>query len=255
MDKRLLINTLVSSVGGALIGGAITYVTVKKTFAERAQRDIDDVKASYAAKFDGKKVVNVYNSPADVEATPVPGANLSEEQRAEAEEFVRQLGYRTVTPAPDGTVDAEEEQKLSIYDRNEKPPKGVKEKESLLLRDYDGDKLRLNHKPYLISEEEFRTTETEWDKSDIIYYEDDDTLTDEDERPVDDIEYLIGEVHLDFFGIRSGDPNVVYVRAPQISTDYKVHRHSGSYTEIVLNIPKGSDRVGTRRNSRDGDDD
>lgn len=262
MDKRVVIASLVSGITGLVAGGAITYLATKKTFAERAQRDIDEIKASYAERFDGKKVVNAYGDmpgpaqPGDVVRTPV--GNISREEMRQAQEFVQKLGYATAVPAKaegeENEPEVEEERTISIYDRTPDEDPG-EEVESPLLIGYDRNALKAAHKPYLISHEEFHNTETEWDKTSIMYYEEDDVLTDENDRPVDDIDYLIGEKHLDFFGLRSGgDKNQVFVRNPQISTDFEVTRHSSSYTEIVLGIPKDSDKVGTRRmRSGDGD--
>lgn len=261
MDKRVLVASLVSGIVGAVAGGAITYLTVKKTFEERAQRDIDDVKASYAERFEGKKVVNTYGNmpgpaePGDVVRTPV--GNISREEMRQAQEFVQKLGYATVPPetnAEEAPSDEKLDVTVNIYNRvpDENPGEEV---ESPLLIGYDREALRAAHKPYLISHEEFHNTETEWDKMSIMYYEEDDVLTDEKDKPVDDIEYLIGEKHLDFFGLRSGgDKNQVFIRNPQISSDFEVTRHAGSYTETVLGIPKDSDKVGIPRFRRgDGD--
>lgn len=261
MDKRVVIASLVSGIAGATAGGAIAYLVMKKTFAERAQRDIDEIKATYAEKFEGKKVVNTYGNmpgpaePGDVIQTPV-GTMKTEEYR-QAQEFVQKLGYATAVPkaaeTEENRPEIEDERSVSIYDREPDPDPGP-ELESPLLINYDREALKAAHKPYLISHEEFHNTETEWDKMSIMYYEEDDVLTDEGDRPVDDIEYLIGEKHLDFFGIRSGgDKNQVFVRSPQLSSDFEVTRHAGSYTETVLGIPKDSDKVGTRR-MRSGDD-
>ncbi len=263
MSKQVVIASLVSGVAGLVAGGAITYLVTKKTFQERAQRDIDDVKASYAERFDGKKIVNVYGDmpgpaqPGDVVRTPV--GDIPREDFQQAQEFVKRLGYATAVPkdgetSTENEPEVEEGRSVSIYDRE--PDKDIGEEvESPLLIGYDRNALKAAHKPYLISHEEFHNTETEWDKQSIMYYEEDDVLTDEADRPVDDIDYLIGEKHLDFFGLRSGgDKNQVFIRNPQISSDYEVTRHAGSYTEMVLGIPKDSDKVGIPKFRRgDGD--
>ncbi len=266
MDKRVVIASLVSGVTGLVAGGAITYLVTKKTFAERAQRDIDEVKAAYAERFDGKKVVNVYGNmpgPAQTDDSIVtPLGVMSSEERRQAEDFVRNtLGYATAVPSSENEPEPEEDRIVSIYEQTVPETEDIGEEVvSPLLIGYDRNALKAAHKPYLISHDEFHNTETEWDKSSITYYEDDDVLTDERDMPVDDIEYLIGEKHLDFFGLRSGgDKNQVFIRNPQISTDYEVTRNASSYTEIVLGIPKDSDKVGTRQRGgmkmRSGDDD
>lgn len=257
MDKRIIVTALVSAIGGGLAGGAIAYLTTKKTFAERAQRDIDDVKQAYAEKYEGKKIVNTYGDmpgpaqPGDIVKTPV--GNISREDLAQAQEFVRNLGYQTGAPE-EVDVNEDEITNVSIYDRTPDDNPG-EEVESPLLLNYDRNARREAHQPYLISHVEFHNTEPEWDKQSIMYYEDDDVLTDEGDIPINDIEYLIGEVHLDFFGLRSGgDKNQMFIRNPQISTDYEVTRNVGSYTEMVLNIPKGSDKVGIPKMRRGADD-
>lgn len=269
MDKRVIIASLVSGVTGLVAGGAITYIVTKKTFAERAQRDIDEVKANYAERFDGKKVVNAYGNmpgpatPEDVIKTPV--GNMSAQEYRQAQAFVGRLGYATPVPeagkpSSENEPEVEEDRTVSIYDQMVTNTEGLGEEvESPLLIGYDRNALKEAHKPYLISHDEFYNTETEWDKLSIMYYEDDDVLTDEKDMPVNDIEYLIGEKHLDFFGLRSGgDKNQVFVRNPQLSTDYEVTRHADAYTVVVLDIPKDSDKVGTRQRSglrmRSGDD-
>lgn len=258
METRLVVTILASAIGGGVVGGAVTYLTVKKTFAERAQRDIDDVKRVYADRFDGKRVVSTHVAVDEEEAFSVlPTKDISIDELMRAKQFVADLGY-----AYPANKDREEDPKakdpesydVSIYDRQETPPDDAEEVESPLLIGYDLAGLIEAHKPHLISLQEFHETKDDWDKSSLVYYEGDDTLTEENDRPIDDIEYLIGERHLDFFGLRSGDPNQVYVRSPQVSTDYEITRNIGYYTEIVLNIPKDSDRVGTRRGMRDGDD-
>ena len=266
MDKRVVVASLVSGITGLVAGGAISYFVTKKTFAERAQRDIDEVKAAYAERFEGKKVVNVYGempgpaSTEDADVIKTPVGTINAEEYRQAQEFVQRLGYATAVPpkaeTEENEPEPEEDRSVSIYDRTPKPDENIGEEvESPLLIGYDRDALRAAHKPYLISHEEFHNTETEWDKMSIMYYEDDDVLTDEGDRPVDNIEYLVGEKHLDFFGLRSGgDKNQVFVRNPQLSSDFEITRHSGAYTEVVLNIPKDSDKVGTRRmRSGDGD--
>lgn len=238
MDKRMLVNTLVSAIGGALVGGGITYLTVKKTIEARAQRDIDDVKQAYADKFEGKRVV-ADRIPTSTDGTRENPANrISDEERRQVNEFVKNLGYQLT----DDNQAPPPEESVSIYERENEPPKGVKEVESKLLVDYDEVGRRTKHLPYLISHLDFHETETEWSKISLAYYEDDDTLAGDDDRPIDNIEGLIGEIHLNFFGLRSDDKNIVYVRNPQISSDFEITRNSGSYDQIVLDLDKGADR-------------
>jgi len=128
MDKRVVVASLVSGITGLVAGGAITYLVTKKTFAERAQRDIDDVKAAYAERFDGKKVVNAYGnmpgpaSPEDVEVIKTPVGTMPAEDYRTAEAFVKRLGYATPVPeaggpSPENEPEPDAGRTVSIYDQ------------------------------------------------------------------------------------------------------------------------------------------
>lgn len=97
--------------------------------------------------------------------------------------------------------------------------------------------------PYIISLEEFSEGTTNFDKISICYYEDDDTLADENEEIITDVSTVIGDDALTSFGQDSEDPEVVYVRNEQMSIDYEVVRLSKSYQETVLGIKKSKKRV------------
>ena len=85
---------------------------------------------------------------------------------------------------------------------------------------------------YVITTEQFSEERPEYDKLTISYYEDDDTLADENEDPIADPVSLIGDA-LENFGEGSDDPQVVYVRNERISIDYEVIRLSKSYASTV----------------------
>lgn len=257
MDKRIAIAAIVSAIGGGAIGSAVTYFTVKKIYTERAQRDIDDVKQAYKDKYDGKRVVNIFNNgataPDEELSEPTILRSQTPDEKKRAEEFVEALGYKSAGVAEPNEDDEERERIISIYERHETPPTGVTEVTDIRMRDYDLMD-RVNRKlPFIISAEDFYNTQTEWDKLSFTYYEDDDVLAGDDERAIDNVEYLIGDDHLSLFGVMSDDPSIVFVRNVNISADIEITRNSGSYTEVVHGIPKGSDKVGTR--AFRGDDD
>lgn len=90
--------------------------------------------------------------------------------------------------------------------------------------------------PYVISIEEFTEEFDEFDKITLYYYELDDTLTDESEEVIPNVEELIGIDALSEFGGESGSHDIVYVRNPQYGADYEVIRLTKSYQETVLGI-------------------
>ena len=92
------------------------------------------------------------------------------------------------------------------------------EEEGLLFTHSDGDE----EGPYLISHTEFIETHEDWDKITLSYFMEDDTLVDDQEIIVPDVNYVIGEKALQYFGKRSGDPNIVYIRNPEFESDFEV---------------------------------
>ena len=87
--------------------------------------------------------------------------------------------------------------------------------------------------PYVITLQDFTEDRNDFDKITIYYYEDDDTLADENEEIISDYISIVGRHALDRFGDGSEDAEVVYVRNERISTDYEVIRLSKSYKETV----------------------
>jgi hypothetical protein len=66
----------------------------------------------------------------------------------------------------------------------------------------------------------------------LTYYEGDDVLCDDHDRPVDDQHKLVGNC-LEQFGHGSGDRNVVYVRNEELGLDLEVVKTHKSYAEEV----------------------
>lgn len=93
--------------------------------------------------------------------------------------------------------------------------------------------------PQIISED-FYFNDTEYVnyvKETLTYFEDDDTLIDEKEQVIYDVENVIGTEALNSFGHMSNDKDTVFVINHRLGIKYEVIRDPGKYTEIVLGIP------------------
>jgi hypothetical protein len=91
--------------------------------------------------------------------------------------------------------------------------------------------------PYLIAREQFFEDEmSHFGKISLTYYEEDDTLTDEQGMPIDDPVSLLGDDFAELFGQHSGNDDLAYFRHPLQETDYEVDRDIRSYQEVHLNI-------------------
>ena len=78
--------------------------------------------------------------------------------------------------------------------------------------------------PYVIKPEEFDTVG--YDVVSLTYYADK-VLVDEDDNPIEDIDYLVGEDSLDHFGEYEDDS--VFVRNDDLKTDFEILLDEASY--------------------------
>jgi hypothetical protein len=87
-------------------------------------------------------------------------------------------------------------------------------------------------KPYVITREEFFNKEAEgFEQWTLTYYEGDNILTDQDDKPIYNHEDVTGEME---FGKGSGDINVFYVRNEELEAEYEIVRDHGKYSDLVL---------------------
>lgn len=93
-------------------------------------------------------------------------------------------------------------------------------------------------RPYIISVEDFNECDREYEQETLMYYQGDETLLDESEEIISNVNELIGDEALLNFGKNSDDPDVVYVRNEKLTMDYEIIRQEGSYSEICSGVNK-----------------
>jgi len=121
--------------------------------------------------------------------------------------------------------------------------------------DYDAElATRSEDAPYVISFEEFQADEKDYVRNTLTWYEGDDTLTDDKEQPIPDVDAVVGEHNMVRFGHGSRDPNIVYVRNDRMEVDFEVVHNKSAYSAAVLGF-QHSDRPGSRKTPRFRGDD
>lgn len=222
IDMNNTIKNVLIFVVGAGIGSAATYKILRDKYALIAQEEIDSVKENFAKRFNDEAdeyVLQLYNDMyKEVKET-------IEEEEAEKtiadEEPKKNLVYRRTLGRVDySKIDPAE---------NMSPPEDEPGVEA--YAEYD------DQEPYVISIDEFGEEMVHFDKLTIYYYEEDDTLADEQEEIIDDPNAIVGDESLTRFGDKSDDSDIVYVRNERISVDYEVIRLHKSYQESVLGMP------------------
>lgn len=105
-------------------------------------------------------------------------------------------------------------------------------------------------KPYVIPMTEFDYGREWYEKVTLTYYEQDDTLCNEGEEIIHNVDDVISYESLTHFGDGSNDEDVVYVRNPAVDTDFMVVRVNASYSETVC----GFENIRMRRRKDRGRD-
>ena len=83
---------------------------------------------------------------------------------------------------------------------------------------------RADKRIFVISLDEFMSNDN-YQQSEILYSPSRQTFFDNESEPIDDIEMYIGKGNL-FWGMQSGDKNVVYIRNKDLRTDFEVIREN-----------------------------
>lgn len=220
-----------ASVSGfsAAMGYLLAVKQLEKQYAEIATAEIDEAKRFYGTLYKKEEtpeqaverlLTSSYDKEAAVEALRTyQGRNESTE--AEATE-------------PDIAEEQSEPMVNNIFVDNKPLVEGEWDQEV-------EQSMRTVGEPYVISHEEFLEAESGYEQTTVTYYEDDETLADERDKVIEDVERTVGEDNLQKFGHGSNDSNVVYVRNDRIELDFEVIRSYKSFAEEVLGFIEHSD--------------
>lgn len=88
---------------------------------------------------------------------------------------------------------------------------------------------RADKRIFVISLDEFMSNDN-YQQSEILYSPRLNKFFDNESEAIDDIEMYIGKGNL-FWGMHSGDKNIVYIRNKDLRTDFEVIRETGPYEE------------------------
>lgn len=248
MDKIKVTNYVILA-GGIAIGGAAGFYIAKKKYEAYAEEEIASVKDAYELLKETEVVRETPEPPSDEELAYAEedlrevSAVLSEHLGYSGEREDRPMvGYSNI-PLRTPPTDAELMAKASM----DRPP-------FVDWDDADGDDPedgdvpnwdRSPDAPYVITVGEYDEEEDTnlYTRIELAYYEEDNTLSDDREAIVPDIEGCVGSKNLNRFGMGSEDPNVVYIRNEKLMADYLVTREEGSYTQTVLGIQEWDTQI------------
>lgn len=96
---------------------------------------------------------------------------------------------------------------------------------------------RDKNNPYVVSYGEYIEDDEDYDNVTVTYYEGDDTLADDQEKIIPDIEGTIGRNNLGSFGLQSEDDDVVYIRNERLKVQFEVVKDEREYAQAVMGVP------------------
>lgn len=239
MINKSLTKSVALVGSGVVAGAAVTYFVVntrlKKKYVAIAEEEIASVKAAHR-KFDPQFDFANATMEEHAEETQKRAAYLETLDKLqyaasdayEPEEKVDHYNYEGVI----GVDTPEDFEALGKHDQGYWPAPGEDLNDQLENRLPEQDKT----KPYVITVEQFMEDEPDFDKLTFTYYEGDDTLLDERDSIVPEIDKVIGEYSLTRFGKESGDKHIVYVRSTRIDTDFEIIKNEGEYAEVILGL-------------------
>ena len=176
-------------IAGAGLGAIVSWQFLKNKYEQIANDEIASVKEAYNKKND-----------------------ISSDE-SEEDEFQEKSadGKLVETTLPSEEEVSEYKKIVSNYTSNENEEKGVTD---------------MPRGPYVIKPEEFGNMD--YDLVSLEYYADK-VLVDEDDHPIQDVEYMVGEDSLEHFGEYEED--AVYVRNDLIKTDFEILLVESRYYE------------------------
>lgn len=221
MNRELIVG-VTSASAGVVAGYFLGRKLAARMFEDRLDQEIQETKEFYA------KVYKRDDYETAESAAEMLGINVNLEPAVEAlrkyqgqgfDEFHEEVQHPT---SIDELTEVSEED--GLIEQN------IFEKDSTAQLAVDS---RTPNVPYVISLEEFMQNEPEHNQITVTYYEGDDTLADERDDIIEDINDVVGRANLSLFGLASSDPNIVHIRHELRKIDFEVVKSTGEYRREV----------------------
>lgn len=211
--------------GGALVGLAVGavggYFIAKKQLEQRYQEELREEIAHERAYLNERHKNTLERR---IPQTP-PGVDDRVHEGPPTQDLEKVLeglryGPKTVAVGPPKAH--------NVFDRTEldsTPPEGQES------ADQSNENLGL---PFVIPEDVWSESMPFYEHVTYTYYQEDDTLADEEDQIVDRVDFLVGDDNLTRFGEKCDDPDTVFIRNKKLRMDFEIVRAHGSYKALVL---------------------
>lgn len=250
--KHFVLGLGVGLAGGFVIGGLYMNRRLRLKYEQLVEEEIDEMREHFRKRMIAKEEKPDLASTAEKivkrEGYDGPATPVEEDEDGGIPPEEEELSEDPVMAAEDeaaGEPSLEEEPEVeSVFDKDEPQPGGW---------DYETEVARRRPEyPYVIHVDE-RYDKDGYTHTELTYYAGDDVLCDTDDKPVEDIDKVVGVANMEKFGHGSGDKDVVFIRNDTLELEVEVTRDEGSYSEVVHGI-QHSDEPRRRRARFDDDD-
>ena len=218
-------------LGGICVGAGTTYLLVekriRKQYRELSEREIESVKQTYKMLYKQGEFSTPESAAKALALTAKDEEKTPEQIGMEAvQKLIKTQGY---------TPESGELNELRVV--NEPVESNLKPVVHNVFTNSSVIEPSATE-PYLISIEEYAEEFRNHEKVTVTYYEADETLADENDEMIHDIESNVGLDNVVRFGQGgSQDENVVYVRNQRSGIDFEICRMTVGYSEHVLGLP------------------
>lgn len=228
-----------SLASGLAVGYAVATRRMETKYSQIAEQEIAEAKAYYATlneKPSMDELAEKYKDEIAEEVTP------AEEDEAAQQGLAKIRNYQS--PAMQEEVQDEEEKEV-VREEIRRSRRNIFDHRPQ-VRDFDWDeelKRREDNTvdPFVITKDEYMANETNYVQTSLTWFNGDDTLADEKDMPVQDVEGQIGLEALTQFGYGSEDANIVYVRNPRTGHDMEVVYSEREYAQDVGGLRHSSE--------------
>lgn len=252
MDKSMYIKIAKGAAlftSGAVAGALVANGVLRAKYEKLSEEEIASVKAAYQVR--AHKIGNF--SKADTATTAHVMSQEDIDAAEEAKNYESTLAELCYTVTPKDIARLNDNLKRGIMpiepDDEEEDSDDEEPDEEEVLNVFEASK---DGTPYIITWEQFSEEKDNYEKVNLDYYADDNTLADTNDAPIPDVVSLIGLDALDNFGNGSHEENVVYVRNDKLALDFEILRKDTSYSVYVLGNIEDKPRIGRMRESYDG---
>jgi len=247
--KWLMIGLGIGLVSGGVLGYGIANKRLRVKYEQIAEEEIDEMREHFRRRLIAKEEKPDLSTEAskiveregyDGPATPVVEEEEDEGVPPEEEEV-----YEDPVLAEETVEEVETTQVENVFDKDE-PQDGGWDYEAEIAR-------RRPEFPYIIHVDERRVNEG-YTYTELTYFEGDGVLVDNDDKPIDDIDKVVGTANLEKFGHGSGDKDTIFVRNDALELEVEITREKGTYSEVVHGIKHSADPPRRRRARFDDED-